>query len=757
MGTHDQGLLVAGRTVRRKVPGEAFRTAIVMAPLETVRGHAREGERLHLDGVGGHRRRRYWVWCRTTKSRHRASVRRMGETMAFSHLLAPGRIGTLELRNRIVMAPMGDCLSNDDGTVSDNQAAYFEARARGGAGLLLVGSVSVSYPHGSFDARQTAASDDRYLPGLIDLTTRVHRHGGRIAAQITHNGQMSLLDTANGRPMLVPAVPKAPKPDHIMGMVTSGEVEAMMWAYSQPTSKLDYQIANESDLAWVVERFVDTTERCQRAGFDGVELHAGHGYLIDEFLTPSMNDRADGWGGSVENRARLLCDILRAIRARVGPEYPLWIRINAVEHHKVKGEIFEEQLRVIELAIEAGIDAVHLTAYASTDVATGPTDGYAPHTYTKGAPGSLTEYARILRARVSVPVITFGRMEPEEADEVLADGKADFIVMGRKLLADPDLPNKLAAGRSDDIRPCIYQYRCIGNIFIRDSVHCVANAQTGREHDLVIGTASVSRRVLVIGGGPAGLEAARVLAGAGHRVELWEAGARLGGMLVHAAAADSVLDRYLGWLIRQAEQADVTFVLGKRATAAEVLAAGADEVVVATGGTWGRPSVPGAELGHVYTVPDLAGWLQDDGPAVGARVAVLGGGKAGLTLAELCRRRGREVTVIEPTHVFGLELGLPGRFRLVADAEKHGIDLVARATLLRVEAHSVVVRVDDLERVIAAETVIVASSVTPAPWLADTLRAAGIAAHVAGDCHQVARIEGANLDAAAIALALSAG
>lgn len=681
----------------------------------------------------------------------------MGDTTSFEHLLAPGHIGTLELRNRIIMAPMGDCLSNVDGTVSDNQAAYFEARARGGAGLLLVGSVSVSYPYGSFDERQTAASDDIYLPGLIDLTTRVHRHGARIAAQITHNGQMSLFDTANGRPMLVPAPPKAPKPDHISTMVTEGEVAAMMWAYTQPTSQLSYQAATESDLAWVVERFVDTSERCQRAGFDGVELHAGHGYLIDEFLTPSMNTRTDGWGGAVENRARLLVDILRAIRARLGPEFPLWIRINAVEHHKTNGETFEEQLRVIELAIEAGIDAVHLTAYASTDVATGPTDGYAPHRYVKDAAGSLTDYARILRSRVAVPVITFGRMEPDEAEEVLAEGKADFIVMGRKLLADPDLPNKLLAGRSDDIRPCIYQYRCIGNIFVRDSVHCVSNAQTGREHDLEVGLAASPRRVLVIGGGPAGLETARVLAQAGHAVTLWEAGTRLGGMLVHAGAADPLLERYLGWLIRQAEQNGVSFALAKAATVDDVRAAAFDEVVVATGAMWRRPPVPGADLAHVFTVPELGAWLRDDGDQVGAHVAVLGGGKAGLSLADLCHKRGRTVSVIEPTHVFAPELGIPGRFRLVADAEANGIDLVARATVTGIGEATVQVRVDETDRTIAADTVIIASGASPAPGLADALRAAGIHAHVAGDCHQLALIEGANLDAAAIALALSVG
>ena len=304
----------------------------------------------------------------------------------FDHLLAPGRIGSLALRNRILMCPMGDSLCESDGTISPNQAAYFEARARGGAALLLVGSVSIAYPRASFAARQVAASDDRYLPGLADLADRVHRHGGRIAAQLVHNGQLSLFDVAQGEPLLVPSIPKPANPDRYSTMVTPSEMAAMTSPFTQPTSKLEYHVATEDDIADVIVQFVDAAERCIRAGFDGIELHAGHGYLIDEFLTPSMNTRTDGWGGGIEGRARLLVDIVRALRARFGSELPLWIRINAVEQHKTHGEHFEDQLQVIELASAAGLDAVHVTAYHDADVATGPTDCYAPHTTFEARP-----------------------------------------------------------------------------------------------------------------------------------------------------------------------------------------------------------------------------------------------------------------------------------------------------------------------------------------------------------------------------------
>src|SRR5687768_11735859 len=182
--------------------------------------------------------------------------------MTYEHLLAPGRIGTMELRNRILMCPMGDELSEADGTVGDRQRAYFEARARGGAALLLVGSISVAYPRASFSERQVAASDDRFLPGLLALTDAVHRHDGRIAAQLVHNGQMGLLDVANGLPMLVPSVPKAPHPDRFLAMVTAEEVAGMSKPFTQPTSKVEYRVATEDDIAEVIRQFADAAERC---------------------------------------------------------------------------------------------------------------------------------------------------------------------------------------------------------------------------------------------------------------------------------------------------------------------------------------------------------------------------------------------------------------------------------------------------------------------------------------------------------------
>jgi 2,4-dienoyl-CoA reductase-like NADH-dependent reductase (Old Yellow Enzyme family) len=583
----------------------------------------------------------------------------------FERLLSPGQLGSLALPNRIALSPMGTNLGEPDGTVGEPMAAWYEARARGGAGLLIVGSVAVAYPVACTDARQIAASDDAHLPGLRRLADDAHRHGSTIAAQLVHNGTQSLLDIAEGLPLLVPSKKRTPAPDELSGMLTPEESAKVMAPFASPSASYSVRVATDDDLAWVVERFVDAALRCQAAGFDGIELHAGHGYLLHAFLSPNSNQRDDRWGGSIEARAELLVTVVRAVRAAVHPAFPVWARVGAFEAHRDPGQRLDDALVAMGLAVDAGLDAIHVTAYGEPMVATGITDGHTPH-----EPGALLAHAATVRRELGVPVIAMGRVTPEAAEGALAEGSADVIAMARALVADPDLPNKLRDGRRDRVRPCAYQYRCIGAIFLNEPVQCTVNPDAGHEAEPAAPSPR-PRHVVVAGGGPAGLECARRLAARGHRVELHEAGEHLGGMLRLAEAADPDLAGLRAWLAGAAEDAGVRIHVRSPITTTP----GAEVLVWAVGSPWpGSTADPGS-----VGVDGLRSWLLDGGTAPESPVAVRGSSKAALSIAARLRADGAEVGLVPDDPVLAPELGLPGRFRLVTDARAAGVTIGDRA------------------------------------------------------------------------------
>jgi len=662
----------------------------------------------------------------------------------FEHLLAPGRLGPLSLRNRILMTPMGTNQERPDGRLGDGILDYYEARAKGGVALVIAGVAAVTWPEGACNPNQAALSDDRFLPDWEELARRCHRHGALVAAQVQHASKVAQEDVKAGRPMWVPSVPEA-KAGDLFAELTREEVAKAASAYQAPGAKVAFHVMTEADIAYIVERFAGAAARAQRAGLDGVELHAGHGYLLAAFLSPASNQRSDAWGGSLEHRARLLVETIRAVRARVGAGFAVWCRLDAKEFRIPGGIAEEDAQRTAELAEAAGADAVHVSAYADPTSGIAFTDAPLVH-----APAGFLPFAAAIKRRVGIPVIAVGRLEPELADAALRDGRCDFVAMGRKLLADPELPRRLAEGRPEAARPCVYAYRCVGNVFLREASRCVVNPALGREAELALRPAPLPRRVAVIGGGPVGLELARVAAERGHAVVLHERESALGGRARLAARLDAETARWLAWLERGARAAGVELRLGKEASAA-TLAGSADVFVVATGARRAAALAPRPGGPRLESVDRLDALL--DGLAPGRRVAVFGSDVIGVKAAEALAEAGHAVTLLEGS-AFAPEMGLPRRWRAADLLARRGAVRVKSVVELALAEGGVRYRTPKQEGELACDVLVDATGLAADEALADALRAAGSETHAIGDCRGAHYLEAGLLEAARLARAL---
>ncbi|WP_345791896.1 FAD-dependent oxidoreductase [Thauera sp. JM12B12] len=697
---------------------------------------------------------------------------------SFDNLLQPGRIGKMEVRNRIVMAPMGSNFAEADGTCGERIQAYYEARAAGGAGLLTMGVVAIAYPHGTAEPYQVGLSDDKFIPGLKGIVDRVHKHGAKIAAQLQHAGKNSVRDLAEGRELWVPSMPPAVKTD-MFAALTQEELGAFISSSKgREKAGVKIRVMEQADIAQMIEWFAAAAERAQRAGFDGVELHAAHNYIIAGFLSGYYNRRDDEYGGSIENRGRFMREVIAAVRARVGADYPVWLRLDAYELRTEGGITLEEARVFARMAADAGCDAVSVSAYANTSTGVAFTE--APLVQQKA--GFLLWAAEIKEA-VKIPVIAVGRLEPEVADNAIAAGQCDFVAMARKMLADPELPKKLIEGRPEDIRPCIYCYACVSQIFVNQRVKCAVNPMTGHEAEIRLVPAEKPGHVLVVGGGPAGMEAARAAALRGHKVTLVERSSRLGGTLFFAALAYAENGGLLDYLTTQMKKLDIDVRLNTLATPELIRQLGATAVIVATGAERNAPPIPGADMDHVWSGDELRRLMTDDraeeiakrklsftqrtlmkaGSLVGVtdstdaiqnlsrvwmplgkKVAIIGGGLVGIELAEFLVDRGREVVVLEEGPSLGRELSIVRRWRVLDTLREHGVALHTKVKIESIDKKAV--RYADAEGVqhtLAADSVVLAVGARPDDSLARALEAAGVPVSSVGDGAQIGYIEGA--------------
>ena len=494
-------------------------------------------------------------------------------------LLSPISIGPMALRNRMVMSPMTTNYGNDDQTPSKRLIKFLETRAKGGVGLITVEVCTVDVKE-KYQPQSLTLGDDSFIDSHRPLTDALHAQGAKVQPQITHPGPESLGWLYFGGQSVGPGV--------CLGASTS-----------VPSRPLAVE-----ELDGIVEQYAQAGRRAREAGYDGIELHAAHGYmLLGNFLSPVRNIRQDEYGAeTIENRTRLLCRVLRRIKAVAGQDFPITLRISGFERI-AGGRASYDTARIAPILVAAGVDAFHVSGGVSdrtvSQIVCGPE---FPNGYN-------VPQAEAIKRAVTVPVMVVGRIhDPEYAEAILSQDKADMIVMARPLLADPELPNKVASGRMKDIRRCISCENCIDSMFlwpVDSKMACAVNAASGRELDLAYQPAAAPKRVVIVGGGPAGMEAARVAHQRGHRVTLLERRRRLGGSLTLAATVHNDNERFLNFLLSEMARLKIDIRLGATADLATIRALSPDAVVVATGARLSLPSIPGIGLPHVLTGTDL--------------------------------------------------------------------------------------------------------------------------------------------------------
>lgn len=617
-------------------------------------------------------------------------IKRRNPVLHYHHLFSTGNIGRVVLKNRVVMPGMSTNLAGPNGEITDHQIRYYEERAKGGVGLIITEFTCIDYEYGKGAVNQLRIDKDSFVPGFYRLANAVHKYGTKIFVQLHHAGRESNSALTEGKQIIAPSPVTCKAIGEEPRELTTQEVKDL------------------------ISKFIQSAYRCKLAGIDGVELHGAHGYLINQFLSPNTNLRTDEYGGSFDNRMRFLEEIVIGIKKQCGEDYPVTVRLS-VDEFDEGGTDVSLSKKISRYLESIGVDGLHASAgnYNSMDkVIESPLFEQGWRVY----------LAEEIKKEVHIPVIAVGAIrEPKFVESILADGKADFVAIGRGHIAEPEWVRKVSEGREKEIRMCI---SCLHCSYSKGHLSCSINARVGRELEFLdFKKIEEKRHIVIVGGGPGGMEAARVLTEKGYHVTIFEKTNKLGGQLnlVTDPVYKKKMKWYVDYLTNEMERLHVDVRLDTEATVEKIQASQPFAVLLVTGSTPFMPSIEGIYSANVSHYEDIrqANKIFSD-----SKIAVVGSGMICHSTARRLAEAGNHVTFIEVHTKSGNKIGAQTKARLFEKLKSRNVEIITEHKVCKILPNSLEVedKKSGLKKAIEVDQVVIAMGVQAYNPLEESLR-----------------------------------